>query len=241
MPNRPERELNVGERNAHPKHDAWGLFLCRRELDSPQHKKLCRSVPWYAHPQAMQSVTNDNFGPLIAYLVPGATVLFGISQFEPALKSWFAISPAQAPTIGGFLYLTIASIACGMVVSAVRWAAVDTLHHVTGLPLPPLDFSKLGRNVEAFNLLIEIHYRHYQFNANMLVATAIAFASYRITQPARFGWVDIGFVLLEFIFLAASRNTLRRYYERGTQLLGMQQIQPDSLSERNAFEEIEEC
>ncbi len=112
----------------------------------------------------MQSVTNDNFGPLIAYLVPGATVLFGLSQFEPALQSWFAVSPTESPTIGDFLYLTIASIACGMVVSAVRWAVVDTLHGVTGLPLPPLDFSKLGSNVDAFNLLIEIHYRHSQLS-----------------------------------------------------------------------------
>ncbi|MBM3970827.1 MAG: hypothetical protein FJ302_13365 [Planctomycetes bacterium] len=167
----------------------------------------------------MQSVTNDNFGPLIAYLVPGATVLFGISQFEPALKAWFAVNPAQAPTIGGFLYLTIASIACGMIVSAVRWATIDTLHRVTGLPLPPLDFSKLGRNVDAFNLLIEIHYRHYQFNANMLVATAIAFTSYRFQHPTQFVWLDIGFVLVEMIFLATSRDTLTKYYARSQQLL----------------------
>ncbi len=156
----------------------------------------------------MQSVTNDNFGPLIAYLVPGATVLFGLSQFEPALQSWFAVNPTQAPTIGGFLYLTIASIACGMVVSAVRWAVVDTLHHITGLPLPPLDFSKLGQNVDAFNLLIEIHYRHYQFNANMLVATAIAYISYRIKHHAPLSWLDVGFVLLEIIFLTTSRDTI---------------------------------
>ena len=134
--------------------------------------------------------------------------------------------PTQAPTIGGFLYLTIASIACGMVVSAVRWAVVDTLHHITGLPLPPLDFSKLGSNVEAFNLLIEIHYRHYQFNANMLVATAIAYMSYRIKHPATVIWLDVGFVLLEIIFLAASRDTLRRYYARGTQLLGKRKSSP---------------
>ena len=29
----------------------------------------------------MQSVTNANFGPLLAYLIPGATALFGISEF----------------------------------------------------------------------------------------------------------------------------------------------------------------
>lgn len=111
----------------------------------------------------MESVTNANFGPLIAYLVPGATVLAGFSPFSPILRSWFAAAPTDGPIIGGFLYLTVASIAVGMTVSAVRWALVDTVHSHTGLPLPPLNFSRLGKNVAAYGLLIEIHYRHYQF------------------------------------------------------------------------------
>ena len=111
----------------------------------------------------MQNVSNANFGPLIAYLVPGVTVLLGFSPFSPVLLSWFGAASPDAPTIGGFLYLTTASIAVGMTVSAIRWAVVDTVHSYTGLPLPPLDYSKLGKNVEAYALLIEIHYRHYLF------------------------------------------------------------------------------
>ena len=170
----------------------------------------------------MQSVTNDTFGPLIAYLVPGATALWGISEFVPSLRSWFAIVPMQTPTIGGFLYLTIASIASGMVVNAVRWAVVDTFHRLTGLPPPKLDFSKLGQNVEAFNLLIEIHYRHYQFFGGMVVATAIAYLSHRLRNGSLWplGWNDLGFLLIEAIFLTTSRDTIAKYYARGTQLLG---------------------
>src|SRR5947209_7139215 len=105
----------------------------------------------YASPaRAVPTISNDNFGPLIAYLVPGATVLLGASPFSPTLRAWLATGPADAPTIGGFLYLTVAALAAGMTVSAVRWAVVDTLHRWTGLPAPPLDFAKLGRNVEAF-------------------------------------------------------------------------------------------
>ena len=169
----------------------------------------------------MQNVTNANFGPLIAYLVPGATALWGISEFYPALRSWFAVVPMQTPTIGGFLYLTVASIACGMVISAIRWAVVDTLHRVTGLPPPKLDFSKLGQNVEAFNLLIEIHYRHYQFFSGMLVAMAIAYLSYRFTHHGiwRLGWSEVSFVLIELIFVTASRDTLKKYFSRSRQLL----------------------
>lgn len=111
----------------------------------------------------MQSISKDNLGPLIAYLFPGITALWGISRFSPVLQAWFAMKPGTAPTIGGFLYLTIASLAAGMTVNAVRWVAIDTLHARTGLRPPNLDFSKLGQKVEAFSLLIEIHYHHYQF------------------------------------------------------------------------------
>ncbi len=171
----------------------------------------------------MQSVSNANFGPLIAYLVPGATALWGISEFVPSLRSWFAIVPMQTPTIGGFLYLTVASIACGMVVSAIRWAVVDSFHRVTGLPLPALDFSKLGQNVEAFNLLIEIHYKHFQFYANEFVALAITYVSYRINHGnvCSLGWLDASFLAIEAILVLASRDTLRKYDLRSQQLLGV--------------------
>ena len=169
----------------------------------------------------MESVTNANFGPLIAYLVPGAMVLVGFSPFSPVLRSWFGASPADAPSIGGFLCLTVASIAVGMTVSAVRWALIDTLHSLTGLPLPRLDFSRLGKNVEAYALLIEIHYRHYLFYSNVFVATAIAYACYRTKLGGLWplGWPDVLFVTLEFIFLITSRDTLRKYYSRSQQLL----------------------
>ena len=171
--------------------------------------------------QQMESVTNANFGPLIAYLVPGATVLAGFSQFSPVLRSWMGAAPADAPTIGGFLYLTVASLAAGMTVSAVRWALIDTLHSLTGLPLPRLDFSRLGKNVEAFGLLIEIHYKHFQYYSNMVVSAAIAYTCYRVKLGGMLplGWLDVAFVVLEVIFFSTSRDCLAKYYARSQQLL----------------------
>jgi hypothetical protein len=130
----------------------------------------------------VNSVTNDTFGPLVAYLVPGATVLWGLSPFSPTLHAWFAGWSETALTIGGFLYLTVAAVATGMIVSAIRRAVVDTLHAWTGLPPPSLDFARLGENVEAFQLLIEIHYRHYQHFSNMFVATPIAYICHRVAH-----------------------------------------------------------
>jgi hypothetical protein len=157
----------------------------------------------------MESVTNANFGPLIAYLVPGATVLVGFSQFSPVLRSWFGASPADAPTIGGFLYLTVASIAAGMTLNAVRWAVIDTVHAYTGLALPSLDFSRLTKNVAAYGLLIEIHYRHYQFFGSMVLACGIAYACYRVKLGGFWplAWLNLAFVVLEVIFFVTSRDT----------------------------------
>jgi hypothetical protein len=180
----------------------------------------------------MHPVSHSTFGPLIAYLVPGATVLAGLGFVSPAARAWFAVPPDGTPTIGGFLYLTLAALAAGMTVSAVRWALVDTLHAKTGLPVPAFNFANLGRNVEAFALLIRIHYEHYQFYANMLVATAVAYACYRVhlggvLSPGR---ADLAFVLLEAVFFAMSRDTLRKYYTRGSQLLDA----PGAASTRTA-------
>lgn len=169
----------------------------------------------------MQPVSDDSFGPLIAYLAPGATALVGLSEFSPIVSGWFASDIAGGPTIGGFLYLTVASIAVGMTVSALRWAFLDRFHGFTGIRMPPLDFSRLAENVEAFQLLIEIHYRHYLFYGNMFTSTAIAYGCHRIahrtTAPTL---IDGGFVLLEAVFFAASRDTLRKYYRRGALVLG---------------------
>lgn len=187
----------------------------------------------------MQAVSNDNFGPLIAYLVPGATVLLGFSPFSVTLNSWFATTPADVPTIGGFLYLTVSSIAAGMTVSALRWAIIDTIHRCTGLPAPSLEFSRLGANVTAFGLLIEIHYRHYQFYSNMFVATAITYACYRVDVGSIWplSHIDIGFVIVEIVFFATSRDTLGKYYARSEQLLASDPQAADWLESMSRLEQ----
>lgn len=172
----------------------------------------------------VKDVTSNNFGVLIAYLVPGATALWGLSSFSPSLRAWFASTPSNAPTISGFLYLTVASLAVGMTVTAIRWACVDLIHAATGLRAPDLDFSRLPGKVDAYNLLIEIHYRHYQFYSNMFVATAITWICHRISSqpPCQITWIDPGFLLVEAIFFLTSRDTLRRYFHRTEQLLSPQ-------------------
>ena len=59
----------------------------------------------------MSSLSSQNFGPVIAYILPGFVTLWGVSYFSPTVDGWIAASQQGAPTVAGFLYVTLASLA----------------------------------------------------------------------------------------------------------------------------------
>jgi hypothetical protein len=163
-----------------------------------------------------------NFGLLVAYLVPGFVVLWGAGYHFEIVRGWLAVSPESAATVGDLLYATLASVAAGMIVSAFRWAIIDTIHSATGISQPPLDFSLLPGRLEAYQTLVEIHYRYYQFYANMLIALVFAYVARRAAIGGwadQWGPVDIGFVVVCVVLFFSSRDALRKYYRRAGALL----------------------
>lgn len=171
----------------------------------------------------MNEVSSHNFGHLIAFLLPGFTALWGISYFSETVRRWLTESGTTTPTVGGFLYITLASVAAGVTVSTVRWAVLDTIHRWTGLPPPRWDFSRFQDKVAAYIVLNEIHYKYYQFHGNVLVALLFLYIARRIHAgflTAPFGWLDLGFAALSVILFVGSRDTLVKYYGRVSQLLG---------------------
>jgi len=164
----------------------------------------------------------SNFGLLIAYILPGLLALGGGSLLSPSLS--FSLTPhaTQAPTLGGFLYTTIASVGAGLTASTIRWLLIDPLHHATGIKRPRLDFSRLDDRVEAFNFLNENQYRYYQFYANSIISGTFAYTAWKYGQDGEitFGWTDVAYAALLVVFYAASRDTLSKYYARLKHLLG---------------------
>ena len=67
----------------------------------------------------MRDLTRDNFGLLIAYVLPGFVTLWGAAYHIEAVRPWLQSTAPDAPTIGGFLYATLASTALGLIVVAV--------------------------------------------------------------------------------------------------------------------------
>ncbi len=169
----------------------------------------------------LKAVTENNFGLLIAIALPGFTALLGIAEHSETVRTWLGATPAGSPTIGGFLYVTMASVAAGMIVSTIRWLILDTIHHATGVPRPEWDFSRLQANVAAFDKLVEIHYKYYQCYGGMVFAIPFWYLSKWVADGAwpPFGWAGLGVLAIEMLFIAGSRDTLLKYYTRVAALL----------------------
>lgn len=170
----------------------------------------------------MTEVTAQNFGFLIAYILPGLVVVVAVGNYSPTVQAWFGVMPSNTPTVGGFLYVTLASVAAGMTVSAVRWLLLDPLHHATGIREPKWDFAALPDRLNAFLAMVENHYRYYQFYGNMVVALAFAALLHRTECSLRFdqqGALTFAMFALIGLFYLASRDTLQKYYARVAMLL----------------------
>ena len=186
----------------------------------------------------MSELSDKNFGLLIAYVLPGFVALWGVGHFVPTVESWITSSKQNAPTIGGFLYVTLASLALGLTISAVRWAVIDNLHHKTGIRPPGLEFSTLDDRLRGFYGLVENHYRYYQFYSNMFVSTALVCAV-EVGSGAnlcQIGLPAVGFLFLELVFFAGSRDALFKYYARAERLLGTSSSQDGDVTMTNGYD-----
>jgi hypothetical protein len=113
----------------------------------------------------VRDVSPFNFGLLVAYLVPGFVILWGLSFHFATIAAWL-VGPAQAAlTVGGLFYATIASVACGMIANVFRWAIIDTIHHHTGVRLPRWNFCVLAASV--YELIGGIWYRWLSRHTNL--------------------------------------------------------------------------
>lgn len=176
----------------------------------------------------MTDVTDKNFGYLIAYVIPGFVVVSALAEHSPTLAGWLGAVP-ESPTVGGFLYITVASVAAGMLLGALRWLVVDSIHHHTGISPPRWNFAELQEKQSAVVTVIEQHFRYYQFYAHTVLAilgvTIVSFWKFPwnvLKSPATILLLAMAMVVL---FLA-SRDALRKYYDRLALVLSPVQRNP---------------
>lgn len=170
---------------------------------------------------ASEESSLNNFGLVIAYVLPGFTALQGFPLLAPTSTAW-GTSGDPNPPLTAFLSGTVMALAAGLTVSAVRWLVIDKIHHKTGLRRPTRDYALLERNVAALEYLDLVHYRYYKFYANMVVALVWSYAA----RDYLLGWHGTPLLVLALLFFFASRDALSKFYTRTAELLNRPAPEP---------------
>jgi hypothetical protein len=82
------------------------------------------------------SLSNENFGLVIAYILPGFVALWGVSYFSPTVESWITASQQGAPSVADY-----PPFCCGLLVepdsgqAAEIHGALSLESGIFGLPL----------------------------------------------------------------------------------------------------------
>lgn len=169
----------------------------------------------------MKEVSKQNFGLLIAYLLPGLIVLWAASYFSGTVRLWLKNGDQSSPAIAGFLYVTLAAFTAGLTLGAIRTVTIDVLHHRSGVPKPDWDFSSFQAKFWAFNQLVESHYCFYQFYAHLCIAMPALVVSSYVSSGGKIDPIClVGSAALEIVLFTVSRTTLKTYYARVSHLLG---------------------
>lgn len=176
-----------------------------------------------------QDQLGKSFGLVIAFLVPGMIGLYAGSLHVPMLQDWFAAAGRAQTTVGGFLFITIASSGAGAFLSGVRWyflegkikRAVDvsTEHDIVN--------RRETQTELVYQHMRQQHYDFYLFYSNTLVALVVLWVSWLFSQlPSLTAWtlswetakpivgtllgVAVGWVLYESAKDAYSRYQKKR-------------------------------
>ncbi len=171
----------------------------------------------------MKQVEISHFGLLIAYILPGFVLLWGLSFHSPTIAGWLGTA-GQTPPVSGFLYVMLASVGGGLLASTLRWLVVDRVHYRTGIPQRSWDYSVLPQTVAALEFLVANQYRYYQFYGNTFVAVLLASGAYVAASGKLSLSAAAIVVLVECVLWAGSRDTLRNYHNRAAAFLAKSTI-----------------
>ena len=164
------------------------------------------------------TLSEKSFGILIAFVIPGWVILLGLSLHLPTVDGWLTASHENQPAVGGFLFSMLASVTLGMLTSTIRWLILDQVfRRLLPANIGEPNFRELRDSNEGLQTLVEGHYRYYQFNANLLVASAAA---------AVLRWLAFDISIVEMVGAAClwvvvglgARNAFDLYHKRVGQL-----------------------
>jgi hypothetical protein len=177
---------------------------------------------------ADKSSPSLSLGQLLAFGAPGFIAFKAVSYYSSTAAAWINSSLEKEQGVGVFLFVALASLALGVIVSGVRSLMIDRflcdwiVPKRLRLKRPVLDMSKLANadTRDGYEALNENYFRYYLFYANTVVAF-IAVVTARAFSPAvrqSLPTYPIAIVLV-IVLLISARDSLQRFYSAAEKLL----------------------
>lgn len=172
------------------------------------------------------SIFDRVFATTIAFVLPGLAVLVGAATVTPTVATWFGAA-SSSPTLVGFLFVLLAAVALGMVVTSVRWWIFECAHlgrfRLVQDGDTPINEQARKDHAAEYEDLRFAHYFYYLATANMAVAIPLALVIWNVgTRPdahvAAIVWIIA--VPLALVLGAAGRESLAVYIRKRLRLVG---------------------
>lgn len=163
--------------------------------------------------------SNLDYGVIIAFVAPGFVAFHAASYQLSTAQTWMTAASDKEQSVGVFLFVLLASLSAGLIVSGVRALAIDRLLQCRpvlrrfAVPSYAIDWSKMDD--KKLSILITIrdgYYRFYQFYSNTFVAMVFWILCRYFAAGPRLKWeywALIGATLFALLFSA--RDAMIRY------------------------------
>ena len=159
-----------------------------------------------------------SFGAVIAFVAPGFLALKAVSYRLSGVAAWLTAAESSDQSIGLFLFILVASLALGIIISGLRALIVD--HALEAGWLGPRitravpKYARMGdpAYLAAFQAIVENHYRYYQFYANTLVALCLLWLFHTTSaQQSEWKGIHVLYGATLVILVLSSRHALARH------------------------------
>ncbi len=167
-------------------------------------------------PYMADTSTQQQFGLVMAYLLPGFTGLAGLAPLLPQVNEWLLPVSQEGLGFGPPIYALLLATSVGLIVSCVRWLVIDHLLERLGIPKAIKDYEKLPQVLETYDYLINVHYRYYQFYSNSVISILFAYLPNRLlgTMSLLGLGTDLGVFVVCAVLLLGARDALTKYRKK---------------------------
>ncbi len=173
----------------------------------------------------MKDVTSTSFGLLIAFLLPGGVLLYGLSCWSADVQRLFETFLTAQSTLGLFLMVILAALVLGLIITVPRYFLFECIicrrHRIESALFSKL---RVSETLTAFRAVADEHYRYHQFWGGLAVVSPVLYVGSLRAHVAQWSWLEVlgtlvGFLVFELLMGLAAALAYGQYGERGTEIL----------------------